>query len=222
MNQPHQGWQQGPYPPQPPKKSNRTALIIMLVIGLVVVLGLGISLFLAYRGANKDGGAPKRNDTLPALCANISEATLAKARTTNPNKALSSEYTPDEDKTTSCAWNQTKGVDGPASRSTFISVTSDAKDAQKTYDKEVEQAKSDTQGTNEQRQLDGIGDQSTAVLMTTHSSFASIAVIARKDDKVVKVEYSGWDAGFLNSKRPDTAAMEAMARTLAEEMISKL
>lgn len=93
----------------------------------------------------------------------------SKARTTNPNKALSSEYTPDEDKSTSCAWNQTEGVDGPASRSTFISVTR-----------------------------------------------------AAKDDNVVTVEYSGWDSGFPRSKQPDIAALEAMARTMAEEMISKL
>lgn len=222
---PPPGWQQPPpgygYPPQPQKKSKAPVIIVSIIVGVLVLGGLITGLFV-YLEVNEDSGTSKRADQLPAACGNISESALAKARTTNPNGRSSSERKVLGGTQTSCSWTQTKGVDGSGKRTTHVKVASDIKNAQQEYDRIVSQAKANNQGTIHERQLDGLGDQATVVLVETKSAFTDITIIVRKGDSMVEVGYTGWDAGIFSNKKPDLAEFEAAAKGMAEEMVAKL
>lgn len=226
QQQPPGGWQQPQpgygYPPQQPQKKSKAPIIIVMIVVALVVLGGGGTALIIYLNNNKDGGSPKRNDALPALCGNISEAALAKARTTNPNKLGSSERDLSTGKSASCSWHQTKGVDGTGLRNSSVYVTTGPEDASQEYQQRVQQAMANTQGTPQQKPLDGLGDEATAVLMDSTSAFMDLTIIVRKGDSVVEVSYIGWDAGIFSAKRPDVADFEAAAKTLAGEMVAKL
>lgn len=242
MNQPPpHGWQQQPPPPQgwhqqqppggwqqpqpgygyPPQKSKAPIIIVMIIVGLLVLGGGGTALIF-YLNANKDGGGPKRNDPLPALCGNVSEAALAKARTTNPNGLGSSERDSPAGKNTRCSWNQTRGVDGSGLRETSVYVTSEVKDADGSYQETIQMAMANTQGVPQQKPLSGLGDEATAVLMESTSAFTDITIIVRKGDNVIEVDYIGWDVGVFSPKKPNVADFEAAAMGVAEEMVAKL
>ena len=175
-----------------------------------------------YLGANKDGGTTKRAGTLPAACANISEDTLKKARTTNPNALGSRESDLGRGKRTICTWSQTKGEDGTGLRNTNVHVTEASKEPGEIYQDGVKAAMANNQGKPQQKPLEGLGDEATAVLVETSSAFTEVTIIARKGDSVVEVSYSGWDAGFLSPKRPDIPEFEAAATALAQDMVAKL
>ncbi|MET9629043.1 hypothetical protein ABZX92_16430 [Lentzea sp. NPDC006480] len=213
---PQQGWQ--PYPRQPPKKS-KAPLIIAVVVGLVVIGGLVAGL-VTYLNVNSDGGEPKRADQLPALCGNISEAALAKARTTNPNGLGSHEMDmpSDKGKRTICSWHQTKGVDGSGYRGVdvYVQTASEA-----SMDEMVAQHMK-AAGVPQQKPLDGLGDQATAVLVEGNSALTDIWILVRKGDTTVQVDYTGWDAGIFSNKKPDVVEFEAAAKGLAEEMVAKI
>jgi hypothetical protein len=213
--QPPPGWG---YPPQPPKKS-KAPLIIALVTGLLVLGGLTTGLAL-YLDVHKDGGEPKRADQLPALCGNISEAALAKARTTNPNRLGSSELDMGDDgKRTICSWNQTKGVDGSGHRGVDVYVTTGWEGA------DVDEIVADhmkTRGVPARKPLDGLGDQAAAVLVEGKTAITDIWIIVRKGDTVVQVDYVGWDAGVFTNTKPEVAEFEAAAKGLAADMVAKL
>lgn len=223
---PQQGWQQPPpgygYPPGPPRKKSKAPLIISLAVVGLLVLGAAITAVVMYLSANSDRGVAKRGGELPALCGNISAATLAKARNTNPNNASSSELDLPYGKRTICTWDQTLGVDGGGMRNTSVYVTREAKDAKGDYQRVVQQAMANEQGEPRQKPLDGLGDEATAILVETKSSFSTITIAARKGDTVVELHYWGWDAGLFTSKRPDPATLEATAKEMAEEMLAKL
>jgi len=212
---PQQGWQ--PYPQRPPKKS-KAPLIAAVVVGLFVIGGLVAGL-VTYLDVHKDGGEPKRANALPSLCGNISEVALAKARTTNPNTLGSHESEMSGTKSTTCSWNQTKGVDGQGYRSVDVYVTRGEKDID--FDRLVAQHM-DTRGTPQQKPLDGLGDQATAVLVEGNSALTDIWILVRKGDATVKVDYAGWDAGFISHTKPNVADFEAAAKGLAEEMVAKI
>ncbi|ANZ37696.1 hypothetical protein BBK82_18180 [Lentzea guizhouensis] len=243
MNQPPpHGWHrqppQGPYPPQqqgwqghppqpgwgppPPPEKSKAPVIITLSVVALLVLGGGITAAVLYFGAHEDGGSSKRSDQLPAACSNVSEAALKKARTTNPNKRSSSETDLGRGKRTICSWNQTKGVDGEGLRNTDVYVTQDAEEEDNAYQQAVQMAMANTQGTPQQKPLEGLGDEATAVLMDGTSAFTDISIIVRKGDHVVEVDHTGWDVGVFSPKRADTAEFEAAARGIAEAMVSKL
>ncbi|WP_143027655.1 hypothetical protein [Lentzea albidocapillata] len=215
------GWQQpGWGPPQPPKKS-KAPLVVGLVAGVLVLAGVITGLVL-YLDVNKDSGTSKRADKLPSMCGNISEAALAKARTTNPNGLGSRETKLSEGTRTSCSWNQTKGVDGSGVRSSNVYVSSGQEQAETDFDRVVAQNMANNQGTPQQKPLEGLGDEATAVLVETKSAFTEISIIVRKGDAVVEVDLSGWDAGIFTNAKPDVAELEAAARGMAEEMVAKL
>lgn len=216
--QQQQGWQQpGWGPPQPPKKS-KAPLVVGIIAGVLVLAGLITGLVL-HLNVNKDGGSSKRADKLPALCGNVSEAALAKARTTNPNGLGSHETNVSNGTRTICSWNQTKGVDGKGHRSTDVYVSSD--DMKTDFDRLVAQHM-DTRGVPQQKPLDGLGDQATAVLVEDDSAYTDIWIIVRKGDTVIEVDYSGWDAGLFANTKPDVAEFEAAAKGIAEEMVAKI
>lgn len=225
QQQPPSGWQQQPppgygYPPQQPAKKSKAPLIIALVLGLLALGGGVITALITYLNVNADGGEPKRADQLPSLCGNISEATLAKARTTNPNALGSSEMKlGDDGKRTICSWHQTKGVDGSGYRSSDVYVTSGSE--QDDLDEIVAQLMK-TRGVPQQKSLDGLGDQAAAVLVEGNSALTDIWIVVRKGDITVQVDYAGWDAGLFSNKKPDVAEFEAAAKGLAEEMVGKL
>ncbi|SMC67331.1 hypothetical protein [Lentzea albidocapillata] len=219
--QQHQGWQQpGWGPPQPPKKS-KAPLVVGIIVGALVLAGVITGLVL-YLDANEDSGTSKRADKLPSLCGNISEAALAKARTTNPNGLGSREAKLSDGTRTSCSWNQTKGVDGSGLRNSNVYVSSGQEQAETDFDRVVAQNMANNQGTPQQKPLEGLGDEATAVLVETKSAFTEISIIVRKGDTVVEVDLSGWDAGIFTNAKPDVAELEAAARGMAEEMVSKL
>jgi hypothetical protein len=223
---PPPGWQQPPpgygYPPQPPrKKSKAPVIIVSILVGLLVLGGGGIALAF-YLYANRDGGSAKRDNALPALCGNISEAALAKARTTNPNGLGSSERDLPTGKRTSCSWDQTKGVDGSGLRNTNVDVTSELKDAKSEYQQLVQQATAGNRSTPQVKPLDGLGDEATAVLLDSTSAYLDLTILVRKGDKVITVNYLGWDVGVFSPKKPDVAEFEAAAMGVAQEMVAKL
>jgi hypothetical protein len=221
--QPPPGWQQPPpgygYPPPPPPKKSKAPLIIALVAGLLVLGGLTAGLVL-HLNTNEDGGDPKRADKLPALCGNISEAALAKARVTNPDGLGSSELDVGENsKRTICEWSQTKGVDGTGYRRADVYVTTNSNDI------DVNEIVADhmkTRGVPVQKPLDGLGDKAAAVLVQDKSAITDIWIIVRKGDTVVQVDYTGWDAGLFAHTKPEIAEFEAAAKGLAADMVAKL
>ncbi|SDJ73706.1 hypothetical protein SAMN04488074_10382 [Lentzea albidocapillata subsp. violacea] len=188
---------------------------------MLVLAGVITGLVL-YLDVNKDSGTSKRADKLPSMCGNISEAALAKARTTNPNGLGSRETKLSEGTRTSCSWNQTKGVDGSGVRSSNVYVSSGQEQAETDFDRVVAQNMANNQGTPQQKPLEGLGDEATAVLVETKSAFTEISIIVRKGDAVVEVDLSGWDAGIFTNAKPDVAELEAAARGMAEEMVAKL
>ena len=208
-------WQ--PHPPQPPRKS-KAPLVAGIVAG-VVLLGIAATAGFLYLGANADGGSPKRGGTMPGVCADVARAALAKARTTNGNPAMSKERKIADGTQTSCAWDQTKGEDGSGLRNTDAYVV--VGDAGAEYERRVSQSKQNNQGTINERQLDGLGDEATAVLVDGKSAFLQLDVIVRKGDTVVEVEYTGWNSGLFGNERPDVAEFEAAARGIAEALLAK-
>ncbi|KOV80395.1 hypothetical protein [Nocardia sp. NRRL S-836] len=221
-----QGWQGHPQqpgwgPPQPPKKSKAPVIIILSLVALLV-LGGGITVAVLYFDAHEDGGSSKRADQLPSVCANVSEAALKKARTTNPNRLGSSETDLGRGKRTICSWNQTAGVDGEGLRNTDVYVTQGAKDEDQAYQEAVRMAMANNQGTPRQKPIEGLGDEATAVLMDGASAFTDITIIVRKGAHVVEVDHTGWDVGLFSPKRADVAEFEGAAKGVAEEMIAKL
>lgn len=219
---PPPGWPQPGYPqpgyPQPPKK-NKAPLIVGIIAG-VLVLGVAGTLGFLYLGANSDSGSPKRGGTMPEACANVPEAALAKARTTNGNPAMSRERKLANHTQTSCAWDQTKGKDGSGLRNTDAYVV--VGDAGREYEQRVSQSKQNNQGTINERPLDGLGDEATAVLVDGRSAFLQVDIIVRKGETVVEVEHTGWDAGMFGNKRPDVAEFEAAARGIAEALLAEV
>ncbi|MFD9699086.1 hypothetical protein [Lentzea sp. NPDC059081] len=220
------GWPQQPHwhtPPaweEPPLKS-RLPLLIAVAVG-VLVLGGVIALGARYLGVNADSGEDKRSDKLPALCGNVSEATLAKARTTNPNGLASRETKLSKGTRTTCSWNQTKGVDGSGLRTTDVSVTDEGKDAESAFSRSISMHMANLQGTPMRKPVDGLGDEAVAILVETKSSFTEMTVLVRKGELIVEIDHSGWDAGLLTNTRPDPAELEAAAKGVAEEMVGKL
>ncbi|MFS8101474.1 hypothetical protein LFM09_30555 [Lentzea alba] len=225
MNQPPpHGWhqQQPPpgwgYPPPPPKKS-KAPLVVGIIAG-VLVLGIAATFGILYFGANADSGSPKRGGTMPKVCADIPQAALAKARTTNHNPAMSRESKRQDTTQTSCAWDQTKGVDGSGLRNldAYVVVGGAAEE----YEQRVSQSKQNNQGTINERPLDGLGDDATAVLVDGKSAFLQLDIIVRKGDTVVEVEYTGWDSGMFGNKRPDVTEFEDAARGVAEALLAEV
>lgn len=221
QQQQHQGWQQpGWGPPQPAKKS-KAPLVVGILVGVLVLAGVITGLVL-YLNVNKDSGTSKRADELPSVCGNVSEAALAKARTTNPNGRSSNETKLTDGTRTICTWNQTKGVDGKGHRTTDIYVSSEQGQSGEAFDRNVAQHMKNTQGTPQQKPLEGLGDQATAVLVESDSAFTEISIIVRKGDTIVEVEHFGWDAGIFTNTKPDVAELEAAAKGMAEEMVAKI
>ncbi|TWP44895.1 hypothetical protein FKR81_40555 [Lentzea tibetensis] len=201
----------------PPKK-NKAPLVIGIIAG-VLVLGGAATAAVIYTSAHKDRGQPYTNAKMPGVCGNVSEAALAKARATNPSGSSNENKIGDET-TTNCGWGQTKGKDGEGLRTLNVYVY-ESKDGQRTFDEQVTMAKANNQGQIQVKDLD-IGDQSTAVLMTTTSAFTGIEVVVRKGDKVVNVDYIGWDVGLFSPTRPDVPEFEEAAKAIAAEMIAEL
>ncbi|MCG8921073.1 hypothetical protein [Lentzea sp. CC55] len=226
--QQQQGWQPQPGhphqpgwgPPRPPVKS-KAPLVVGILFG-VLALGGAITALVIHLNVNGSSGSPKRTDKLPAACGNVSEAALAKARTTNPNGLASRESKLARGTHTTCGWNQTKGVDGSGQRSTTVFVSRGQQDAESEFDRIVGQNMADTQSTPRQKPLEGLGDEATAVLAETNSAFTELSVVVRKGDTVAEVDISGWDAGLFTNSKPDPAELEAAAKGIAEELVAKL
>lgn len=219
QQQPPPGWQQQPgwgYPPPPRKKSKAPIIITLVIFGVLLLGGGGTAAFFYFEAHEAKGSAPT-GDKLPEPCGKVSEATLAKARTTNPNGKMAHHLELNGRATTTCDWRQTKGKDGEGLRSLTVHIEQ-SEDPGEAFGRLVEQAKLNNQGEIQVKELD-LGDQSTAVLMTTKSAFTTVDVVVRKDDTVYEVDYAGWDVGLFSPKQPDLAQLEATAKSVAEELL---
>ncbi|WP_394615419.1 hypothetical protein JNUCC0626_37525 [Lentzea sp. JNUCC 0626] len=226
MNQPPpHGWhQQQGYPPPnwgPPPRKSKAPLVIAIIVGLLVLAVAGTGL-VVYLNVNKDGGDERRADKLPALCGNVSEQALAKARTTNPNGLMSRETKLSKGIRTTCSWNQTRGTDGSGHRTTDVSVTNEREEAESAFSRAISMYMGTTQGRPLQKPLKDLGDEAVVVLVETKSAFTEMTVLVRKGELIVRVEHSGWDAGLFANTKPDPAEFEAAATQIAREMVQKL
>lgn len=195
----------------------RTPLVVALVIIGLLAVAAGVVAYVRGPGVVESHGTPKRDDVLPSLCGNISEAALAGARTTNPNGSASSESgIPGGGTYTVCDWNQTKDVDGTGMRKTRVSVSRDLGHARIDYDQAVRQAE---RHPSTQKTIDDLGDQATLV---RRENSRRVTIIVRKYDSVTQVVHSGWDADLSGTIDPDPGQFEAAAMPLAREMTAKL
>lgn len=206
-----------------PKKS-KAPLVVVLTAGLLLLGGAGTAA-LFYFDAHEDRGTRYTGDKLPELCGKVPETRLAEARTTNPNGKMSSEREVSNKTTvTNCDWRQTLGRDGDGLRSLTIVVekASDSDKASSNYDRISSQVKANTQGELQVKELSGLGEEATVVLMVTKSAFTQINIVVRQGDHVVNVDYTGWDVGLFSRERPDIPAFEEMAKAVTADLIAKL
>ncbi|SEP91176.1 hypothetical protein SAMN05216188_101884 [Lentzea xinjiangensis] len=194
----------------------RGPLVVALVITGLLAIDAGVIAYVRDPGVVESHGTPKRDDALPSLCRNISEAALARARTTNPNGQASSEQESGTGKYTVCSWNQTEGVDGTGLRKTRVAVSSDLRHARIAYEQAVQQAR---RGTTTQRTIDDLGDQASLVRREENGT---VSIIVWKGDSVTEVVHSGRDADRSGSVEPDPEELEAAALPLAREMVAGL
>ncbi|MFD4676850.1 hypothetical protein ACFWNN_44535 [Lentzea sp. NPDC058450] len=196
-----------------------------MVIGIlagVLALAVAITGGVIYLNVNKDSGDEKRADKLPALCGNVSEAALAKARTTNPNGLMSRETKLSKGIRTTCSWNQTKGVDGSGHRATDVSVVNEREEAESAFSRSISMHMGNTQGRALQKPIKGLGDEAVVILIETTSAFTEMTVLVRKGELIVEVDLVGWDAGLFTNTKPDLDELEAAAKGIAEDMVGKL
>ncbi|MDT7786897.1 MAG: hypothetical protein QOF58_5316 [Pseudonocardiales bacterium] len=235
MNQPPQGWhrqpqqqgwpqppQQGGYPPpgyppqqQQQQKKGKGPVIAIVIVAVVLLLGgLGTGAFFFFN-ARKDHGYPQRNDALPEKCGTVSAETLAKARTTNPDGSQSSEP---EGGTTNCHWQQTEGRDSPGYRSLRVKIwEGDDKF------KALGEMKLSDSTTKEIGAVSGLGDEAKAYEAGRASeSTAEYALVVRKGDQAVLVEYSGADPGLFSLGKPDMDQLRTTATAVMNEILGKL
>jgi hypothetical protein len=223
LQQPPPGWN---HPRQPPKKS-KAPLVVALVVGLIVVLGGGGAAAYFYTTAHRDQGRAATGDTLPDQCA-VSEQTLQRARTTNPN-ALMSKQT---ENFTSCDWLQTKGRDGEGNRALNARIDEYRVDkGSRDTPQGLAEAGFNAEHTNfvNARQggdvliepLPNFGDQAEIAVELTDSAYTMVHVLVRQGGRTLNLDYSGWDIGVFSPKRPDVEEMKAIAHTAAGELLAK-
>lgn len=215
---PQQGWQQPPpgWQPHPhPPKKGKGAIIAVVVLTVVLVLaGLGTGAFF-FLNARKDHGYPQRDDALPERCGSISAEMLAKARTTNPNGQQSSQP---QDGVTNCHWEQTEGRDGPGFRSLRLKIW----DGDGKFKAMGEMVLSDST-TKEVGAVSGLGDEAKAYERgRANESPTEYALVARKGDHAVLVEYMGADPGLFSLGKPDMNQLRETATAVMNEVLGTL
>lgn len=213
---PPQGYPQPGYPPQPPRKKGKGAVIAVVVVVVVLLLGgLGTGAFF-FINARKDRGYPQRNDALPELCGSVSAETLAKARTTNPDGSQSSQ--PD-DKTTNCHWEQTEGRDNPGYRSLRLRVWQ----SEGMYQSGIDMVSTSGTAVKTVSDVSGIGDEAKAVTTEWPTEATSeYALVARKGDHTVVVEYVGADPGLFSLTEPDLNEFAEISKIVMNDVLGKL
>lgn len=185
-HQPPPGWGVPPgYPPQPPKKKRTGLLITLIAIPVVLLLGAGLTVFLIYQDAHKDGGSPPTGARLGQACAAVSQETLAKLRTTNPDPELSRE----QEGFTACSWVQTQGKDGEGHRRLTFQVLEPG-----------------TPAGERQPKCEGnvlapprIGDQACLSIKNYSASSREGQLQFTEGGKFVLVQYEGWDIGLFDT-----------------------
>jgi hypothetical protein len=213
---PQQGYPQQPgYPPQQPRKKGKGAIIAVVIVAVVLLLGgLGTGGFFFFN-ARKDHGYPQRTDAMPEQCAKVSPETLAKARTTNPNGQQSSQP---EDGVTNCHWQQTEGRDKPGFRVLRIKIW----EGDDKFKAMSEMVLSDST-TKEVGAVSGLGDEAKAYERGRASeSTAEYALVARKGDQAVLVEYTGADPGLFSLGKPDMNQLRETATAVMNDVLGKL
>ncbi|MCP2250906.1 hypothetical protein [Lentzea aerocolonigenes] len=213
---PPQGYPQQPgYPPQPPRKKGKGAVIAVVIVAVVLLLGgLGTGGFFFFN-ARKDHGYPQRNDALPERCNTVSPETLAKARTTNPDGSQSADLGEGD---TNCHWEQTAGRDAPGYRSLRIKIW----DGEDKFKALGEVLLSDST-TKEVGAVSGLGDEAKAYERSRASEApAEYALVARKGDRAVLVEYTGADPGLFSLGKPDMNDLRQTATAVMNDVLGKL
>lgn len=229
---PQQGWQQQPppgyppqgpgypqqpgYPPQQPQKKGKGPVIAVVIVAVVLLLGgLGTGGFF-FINARKDHGYPLRNDALPEKCGSVSAETLAKARTTNPNGQQSSQP---EDGVTNCHWQQTEGRDSPGYRSLRLKIW----EGEDKFQAAVGMVSASGTAVKTVDDVSGIGDEAKAVTTDWPTEATSeYALVARKGDRTVIVEYVGADPGLFSLTEPDLNEFAEISKSVMNDVLGKL
>lgn len=212
---PPQGYPQGPGYPQQPQKKGKGAVIAVVIVAVVLLLGgLGTGAFFFFN-ARKDHGYPQRNDAMPEQCGKVSPETLAKARTTNPNGQQSSAP---EDGVTNCHWQQTAGRDNPGLRSLRVKIW----EGDDKFKAMGEMLLADST-TKEVGAVSGLGDEAKAYERGRASEAAvDYALVVRKGDQAVLVEYTGADPGLFSLGKPDMGELRQTATAVMNDVLGKL
>ncbi|WP_410661146.1 hypothetical protein [Amycolatopsis sp. lyj-112] len=192
----------------PPKKKRLGLMITLIAVPAVLLLGGGLTAFLFYQDAHKDGGSPPSSARLGKACAAVSPQTLARLRTTNPYADLSRE----QQGHTSCVWEQTEGKDGEGSRQLTFQVTEAAVDR-----------------TGRQLECEGtvlappnIGDQSCTSIKSYGGASRMGQLQFVENGKFVLIQYQGWDVGLFDTvPMPDEELTKAVL-DIANEVAGKI
>lgn len=216
---PQQGWQQPPpsWQPHPhrPKKSKAAIIAVVIIVVLLLLAGLGTGGFF-FLHARRDQGYPQRGDALPELCGSVSAQMLAKARTTNPDGPRSSQ--PDGN-TTNCHWQQTEGRDNPGNRSLYVKIWQ----GEGKFSSALEMVSVSRTATTTVSDVNGIGDEAKSVTTVwPHDVVDEYALVARKGDHTVIVEYSGSDPGLFSATKPDLNEFGEIAKAIMNDVLGKL
>ena len=207
-------------------------MIVAWVLAVLLLGGLGVTGAL-YLSAHRDGGTAPTGATLPARCDLVSQQTRQRLRTTNPNDALSTENHTSSELSTSCAWKQTKGVDGDGERGLLVVIDSftAAPDHDQSPEDQAAQdfasyrksAQASTPGDQVQfAPVAGLGDEAYQSVTLTNSSFTKVSVAVRKGAQVVEVNYDGWDVGMFSTTQPPVDELTAAARSVLTEVLGRL
>ncbi len=222
----------GPAPGGRRKRNGaRIALVLSIIAGVLVLIGAGGYVGYEAYWASSPKGSEYSPADLPPACDLLSESTLDRVDTSNPNDAVSGESTVELTGQRWCSWNQAKGRDGSDRRSSDIrrfdgghGTYSDdpVVEAREHFAEEQNDPLVGTEPTNTSP-IEGVGNEAIiASEVGGASSFRQTALIVRKGPTVLSIEYSGWNYVIFGSEPIPTAEREQVVRELAEEALANL
>ncbi|GAB2980786.1 hypothetical protein [Saccharothrix stipae] len=212
----------GGYGPGQPPRKKRTGLIVGIAIGVVVLVLAGIfgSLYLKY--AEEPGGGPGAE---PIAGCELSAEVRSQAHVSSFRLIQAPTDAKKGMKQSHCAWEQTKGKDGPNPRRLSFLVYDFTTFSDKA-DRNLDQAHDNytsfmSYGTGDQAKTLDLGDESMILIPTSPTDLTEVNLLVRKGPVVWNIRYTGHDKGFFSDSGFPIADAEAVAVKAAEDLISK-